>query len=100
MGRPYGKIPRTGKKTASKDGGGAFKIRLRSESGEQLSMQEIRDGMFEAARRLQSDKSVYRAKWVTIYVKLVDRDGNEVLPDPSGAWEIRPYKSVADDCGV
>lgn len=100
MGRPYGRIPRTRKPSSPKDGGGAFKIRVRSENGEFLSMQEIRDGFYEAARRLQSDKTCHRAKWITVYLTLLDRDGKEVMPDPSGAWEIRPYKSAADDCGA
>lgn len=59
-------------------------------------MQELRDGIYEAARYLQQFDEL-RAKWATLYVTMVDEDGKEVLPDPSGVKEIYPYKSAADD---
>ncbi len=101
MSKPYGKIGRTSKPaTVKKDGGSAFKIRIRTEHGDALSMQEIRDGLFEAARRLQSHKDCNRAKWVTLYLTVLDRGGKEVWPDPSGAWEVCPYRTAADEQGV
>lgn len=75
----------------------AFKIRLRGKDGAPLSMQEIRDGLFEAARKLAPLEATHRAKWATLYLTMVDEDGKEVLPDPSGEWEIFPYKCAADE---
>ena len=98
VSKPYGKIARTRRPpTAKKDGGAAFKVRIRSENGDTLSMQEIRDGLYETARLLQSHQDCHRAKWVTLYLTVLDRTGKEILPDPSGAWEICPYKSAADE---
>lgn len=101
MSKPYGKIARTRKPaTPRKEGSGAFKVRIRSESGETLSMQEIRDGLYETARRLKSHKECHRAKWITLYLTVLDMSGKEILPDPSGSWEICPYKSAADEHGA
>ncbi|MBU1210919.1 MAG: hypothetical protein KJ587_06565 [Alphaproteobacteria bacterium] len=75
-------------------------MRLRGKDGAALSMQEIRDGLYETARRLQKLEGVPRAKWVTLYVTMIDEDGKEVLPDPSGAWDIFPYKCAADELGA
>jgi len=60
-------------------------------------MQEIRDGLFETARRLAPLEGTHRAKWATLYLTMVDEDGKEVLPDSSGEWEIFPYKCAADE---
>ena len=58
MGKPYGKTKRTSSKAPKtpKGEGAAFKIRLRGKDGAPLSMQELRDGLFEAARKLKSTK--------------------------------------------
>lgn len=101
MSKPYGNIPRTRKRaTAKKQDSNAFKVRIRSETGEPLSMQEIRDGLYDAARLLQSHKDCHRVKWVTLYLTVLDRSGKEILPDPTGAWEILTYKSAADEHGA
>jgi len=99
MGKPYGKTkrPRTKSARASRGTGSAFKIPLRGKDGAPLSMQELRDGIFEAARYLQQFDGTLRAKWATLYVTMVDEDGKEVLPDSSGSKEIYPYKSAADE---
>lgn len=88
------------KKTAGKTDSAAFKIRLRGKDNAPLSMREIRDGIFEAARKLTAYERTHRAKWVTLYVTMIDEDGNEVLPDPSGEWTIYPYKCAADEHGA
>lgn len=62
-------------------------------------MQDLRDGLYEAARRLQRLPGC-RAKWATFFVVILDEDGKEVWPDPSGEWIIRPYKSAADEFGA
>jgi hypothetical protein len=78
----------------------AFKIRLRSKDGAPLSMQEMRDGLYEAARRLQQYEGTHRAIWVTVYLTMIDEDGNEVLPNRYGQWTIYPYKCAADEFGA
>ena len=100
MGRPYGKTKRTRTKAPGtpKGEGSAFKIRLRGKDGAPLSMQELRDGLFEAARQLKQYEDAHRAKWATLYLTLVDEDGKEVMPMP-GELEIYPYKSAADEYG-
>ena len=75
-------------------------MRLRGKDGAPLSMQELRDGMFEAARKLGQFEGTHRAKWATLYLTMVDEDGREVLPDPAGEWEIFPYKTAADEHGA
>lgn len=101
MGRPYGTVKRGTRKLKAPSGGdAAFKVRLRGKDGAPLSMQEIRDGLYETVRRLQKLDGVPRAKWVTIYLTMIDGDGTEVLPDASGTWDIFPYKSAADENGA
>lgn len=80
-------------------GDGAFRVKLRGEDGGALSMQELRDGLYETARRLQRHHC-RRAKWATLFVVMLDEDGKDVLPDPSGEWIIRPYKCAADEFGA
>ena len=44
--------------------------------------------------------SITAPKWVTLYLTMIDEDGNEVLPDPKGEWVLYPYKSAADEHGL
>lgn len=39
-------------------------------------------------------------KRVTIYMTIIDEVGKPVLLDPSGEWNILPYRSAADELGV
>ncbi|MCB1380916.1 MAG: hypothetical protein KDK89_21490 [Alphaproteobacteria bacterium] len=87
-------------KGSNKRDNAAFRIKLRGQDGAPLSMAELRDGLYEATRRLRSFEGTYRAKWVTLYLTMVDEDGNEVLPDRKGEWTLYPYKSAADEHGV
>lgn len=86
-------------KTGSKNDT-AFKIKLRGKDNAPLSMRELREGMMEAARRLEPYASGYRAKWVTVYLTVVDENGQPVRIDPRGEWTIFPYKSAADEHGA
>lgn len=88
------------RKSASAGDSAAFKIKLRGKDNAPLSMREIREGLYEAARRLDAYDGTHRAKWVTLYLTMIDEDGKEVLPDRSGEWTIRPYKSAADEFGA
>lgn len=61
-------------------------------------MTEVRQGLLEAARELNAYDG-YRAKWMTVYLTLIDENGNEVLP-PQGDLTLHPYKSAADEFGA
>jgi hypothetical protein len=99
MGRTYGKTKRSiGKRTNSTStDNGALKIKMRGKDGAPLSMQELRDGLYEAAHRLKAFEGSHRIKWATLYLQLIDEDGNEVVPPGGGEWEIYPYKCAADE---
>jgi hypothetical protein len=75
------------------------KITLRGPDDVLMSMSEVQQGMLEAIANLRTQKSL-RAKHVTIYAKLIDEDGKPVWLDPSGEWEITPYKTAAEELGV
>lgn len=77
----------------------SLKIRLRGKDKAPLTMPELRQGLYEIARRLERYAD-YRAKWVTVYLTMVDEYGDEVVIDRRGEWTLYPYKSAADDQGV
>ena len=75
------------------------KIKLRGKDDAPLSMDELRQGFYDIARRLEPF-AAYRAKWVTVYLTLVDEDGREVMVNKKGEWSIYPYRSAADEKGA
>lgn len=77
----------------------SLKIRLRGKDNAPLSMQELRQGLYDIARKMERYEG-YRAKWATLYLTVVDEDGNEVLIDKKGEWTLYPYRSAADETGV
>ena len=86
---------------SSRDGNDtSFKIKLRGKDNAPLSMQELREGLLEAAKRLEPYAADYRAKWATIYLTMVDENGQPVVIDRSGEWTIFPYTSAADEHGA
>jgi hypothetical protein len=101
---PRIKIPR---RTASQPAEGpslkppntAFKIKLRGKDGAPLTMAELRQGLFDIAHRL-APYADFRAKWVTVYLTLVDENGQEVRINRKGEWTLYPYKSAADEHGA
>ena len=76
-----------------------MKIKLRGKDGAPLSMQELQQGLYDIARKLKPHGDL-RAKWATLYLTLVDENGEEVVIDPKGEWSIYPYQSGADEHGV
>lgn len=54
----------------------------------------------EAARLLDSHEGKHRAKWATIYLTVVDENGQAVQIDAASEWTIFPYKSAADEHGA
>lgn len=89
---------RSGK--AGKNDSTAFKIKLRGKDNAPLSMQQLRQGLYDAARRLERYEGNYRAKWATIYLTMVDENGEEVQIDAAGEWTLYPYKSAAEEHGI
>ena len=75
----------------------AFKIRIRGKDDTPLSMTDLRQGLYEIARKLEPYEKGYRAKWSTLYLTLIDEDGEEVRINDKGEWTIRPYRTAADD---
>jgi hypothetical protein len=98
MARPYGKFKRRLKKTqnASPASGDAFKVKFLGKDNTPLSMADAQQGMLELIRKLRGLDTL-RIKRATLYVTFIDGDGKEVMPDAKGEWEIRPYKSAAEE---
>ena len=101
MTRPYGKRPKrqASKKTPAKTDTTSLKIRLRGKDGAPLSMQELQQGLYDIARKLKPHSDC-RAKWATLYLTMVDENGEEIVIDPKGEWTIYPYESAADEHGA
>lgn len=99
------RIPRksstaTRSQSSGRSGDAAFKIKIRGRDNAPLSMRELREGLMEAAKRLGRYERGYRAKWVTVYLTMVDENGQTVQIDPAGEWTIYSYKSAADEHGA
>ena len=60
-------------------------------------MAELREGLLEAARALQPYEKDYRAKSATIYLTMIDGDGQPVRINDANELVIYPYKTVADE---
>jgi hypothetical protein len=82
-----------------KAGGDAFRVRFVGKDDAPLSMPEMQQGLLELARKLREHGNV-RVKRGTLYLTLIDEDGKEILLDRKGEWEIRPYKSAAEQFGL
>lgn len=100
MPRLTRKSPAPPRSHKSGTGDGAFKIKIRGRDDAPLSMWDLREGLMEAARRLEPYDGRYRAKWATLYLTLVDEHGQAVQIDASREWTIYPYKSAADEHGA
>jgi len=96
--KTYGKRPKTKKESAPPrpPESAAFKIRLRGRDNAPLTIPQLNQGLYEAMRRL-SQYGGYRARWATLYLTIVDDNGQEVRLDESGEWTIYPYRSAADE---
>ncbi len=84
---------------SSKKKNASSKIKIRGKDNAPLAMAELRQGLYDVARKMERYAD-YRAKWVTLYLTVVDEDGNEVLIDKKGEWTLHPYRSAADEHGA
>jgi hypothetical protein len=101
MGRPYGKIKRKTVKLPKppKDGIESFKIKLRGKDNTPLSMKELQQGLYEAARQLKAYGPQHRVKWATLYLSVINEDGSEIQLNAKNELVIYPYKCAADEYG-
>ncbi|MGH6837489.1 MAG: hypothetical protein ACREDT_01545 [Methylocella sp.] len=92
----------TGRKfgPAKKDDNSALKIKLRGKDNTPLTMQQLFEGLLEAARLLKGYETAYRAKSATIYLTMIDEDGTAVRINDANELVIFPYKSAAEEHGV
>ena len=72
-----------------------LRVRIRGRDDAPLSMTDMRQGLFELARRLD-EHSDYRIKAASFYLTVVDAHGDEVTLSRSGEWSIFPYECAAD----
>ena len=90
-----------GRKSAPpKDDRTALKIKLRGKDNLPLTMQEMRDGLMEASRELHKHERGYRVKSATIYLTMVDENGEPVRINDANELTIYPYRSAAEEHGV
>ena len=72
-----------------------LRVRIRGRDDAPLSIIDMRQGLFELARRL-GEYSDYRIKAASLYLTVVDAHGDEVTISKSGEWSIFPYECAAD----
>ena len=72
-----------------------LRVRIRGKDDAPLSMTDMRQGLFELARRLD-EHSAYRIKAASLYLTVIDAHGDEVTVSRSGEWSIFPYDCAAD----
>jgi hypothetical protein len=65
-----------------------------------MTMQEMREGLLEAARELKKYEAGYRAKFATIYLTMIDEHGDPVRVNDANEIVIYPYKAAADEHDV
>jgi hypothetical protein len=87
-------------KAASKSDSNAFKVKIRGKDNTPLSMADLQQGLYETARKLKPFEEKYRIKWATLFLTVIDENGNEVRLNDKGEWVIYPYKSAADEHGA
>ena len=72
-----------------------LRVRIRGRDDAPLSMTDMRQGVFELARRLD-EYGDYRIKAASLYLTVIDAHGDEVTISKSGEWSIFPYECAAD----
>lgn len=100
MTRPYGKTPKKrNTRTRKKSDSSSLKVKLRGRDGAPLAMTEFQQGLYDLALKVKPFAG-YRVKYATLYMTVVDENGEEVVIEPSGEWVLYPYDSAADEHGV
>ncbi|MBB5052706.1 hypothetical protein HNQ36_002680 [Afipia massiliensis] len=78
----------------------ALKVRLRGKDNSALSIQQLGEGLLEAAQVLKQYEDGYRIKSATIYLTMIDEHGTPVCINKTNELTIYPYQSAADEHGV
>ena len=86
--------PRPTRQAAPKHTG--EKIHIRGRDDAPLSLSEFQQGLYELAQRLDR-YSDYRIKRATLYLTMVDQNGETVTISPTGEASLFPYRAAADD---
>jgi hypothetical protein len=89
-----------GKSSSAKDEGNSLKIRIRGKDNAPLGMDELREGLIEAARKMQEYRAGYRVRFTTIYLTMINETGQPVRINDANELTIYPYRSAADEHGV
>jgi|GEM_PF-1348324 len=92
--------PGTRKSGAFKEENTSLKIKVRGRDNAPLTMQELREALLEASRELSQYEQGYRAKFATIYLTLVDENGEPVRINRANELTIYSYKAAADEHGL
>lgn len=90
----------SGTPPSAKEESSSLKIRIRGKDNAPLGMDELREGLIDAARKMQEYESGYRAKFTTIYLTVVDENGQPVRINDKNELTIYPYRSAADEHGI
>lgn len=75
----------------------AFRIKLRGPDGEVMTVRDLQQDLFEAARRLDPYAQDCRVKWATLYLTFIDEHGSVVRLPAGNEWTVHPYQSAADE---
>jgi hypothetical protein len=75
----------------------ALKVRLRGKDNSALSMQQLGEGLLEAAGLLKQYEDGYRIKSATLYLTMVDEHGMPVRINKTNELTIYPYQSAAEE---
>ena len=78
----------------------ALKIKLRGKDNSALSMQQLGEGLLEAAQLMKQYESGYRIKAATIYLTMIDEHGTAVRINRTNELTIYPYQSAAEEHGI
>ena len=62
-------------------------------------MKEFQQALYDLALKVKPYAN-FRVKYATVYLTVVDENGETVMLDPKGEWAIYPYDSAADEHGV
>ena len=100
MTKPYGTRPKkTAKSSRKKTDSSSLKVKLRGKDGAPLAMNEFQQGLYDLALKVKP-YGAYRVKYATVYLTVVDENGETVVLDPKGEWVLYPYDSAAEEHGV
>ncbi|OJU24019.1 MAG: hypothetical protein BGN91_11260 [Nitrobacter sp. 62-13] len=86
-----------GRKAAPKSEMPALKVKLRGKDNSALTMQQLGEGLREAAETLKQYEDGYRIKSATLYLTMIDEHGTPVCINKTNELTIYPYQSAAEE---